>query len=102
MNKEQYTTNSSSESHTNVSEDLLASSLPTRIGPYRCLSAKRPRDPSQRKSVSFNDVPTVHEVPLHDAMRNSNCDTYRSWTYTDATSPTTVTPSIYSAQIFSP
>jgi hypothetical protein len=102
MTKEPYTTNLPSESHTNGSEDLLNSSLPARIGPYRSLSAKRPRDPSHRKCVSFNDVPIVHEVPSHDAMRNSNCDTYRSWTYTDATPPTSVIPSFYSSQIFSP
>jgi hypothetical protein len=102
MTKEQYTTNLPGESRTSLSEDLLASTLPARIGPYRSLSAKRPRDPSHRKSVSFNDVPIVHEVPSHDAMRNSNCDTYRSWTYTDATPPTPVIPSFYSSQIFSP
>ncbi|CAF0902087.1 unnamed protein product [Adineta steineri] len=70
---------------TNISDDLLASSLPARTSFYRSLSAKRPRDPSHRKSVSFNDVPTVHEVPLHDTVRNSGYDTYRSWAYTDAT-----------------
>jgi hypothetical protein len=102
MTKEQYTTNLPGESRTNISEDFLANSLPARIGPYRSLSAKRPRDPSHRKSVSFNDVPIVHEVPLHDAMRNSNCDTYRSWTYTDATPSTPIIPSFYSSQIFSP
>jgi len=102
MTKEQYTTNLPGESRTNLSEDLLANTLPARTGPYRSLSAKRPRDPSHRKSVSFNDVPIVHEVPLHDAMRNSNCDTYRSWTYTDATPSTSVIPSFYTSQIFSP
>ena len=102
MTKEQYPTNLPSESRTNASEDLLGNSLPPRTGPYRSLSAKRPRDPSHRKSVSFNDVPIVHEVPSHDAMRNSNCDTYRSWTYTDATPPTSVIPSFYSSQVFSP
>ena len=71
-------------------EDLLASSLPARLGSYRSLSARRPRDPSVRKSVSFNDVPIVHEVPSHDAMRNSNSDIYRSWTFTDTTSPISV------------
>jgi hypothetical protein len=102
MPKDQYTTIVSSESQTTNTEDLLTSSLANRTGPYRSLSAKRPRDPSHRKSVSFNDVPIVHEVPSHDAMRNSNCDTYRSWTYTDATPPTSVAPSFYSSQIFSP
>ena len=102
MPKEQYTTNVSSESQTNNSDEVLASSLTIRTGPYRSLSAKRPRDPSHRKSVSFNDVPIVHEVPSHDAMRNSNCDIYRSWTYTDATPSTSVIPSFYSSQIFSP
>ena len=102
MPKEQYTTNLPKQSHTNISEEVLTSSLPTRIGPYRSLSAKRPRDPSHRKSVSFNDVPIVHEVPSHDTMRNSNCDTYRSWTYTDATLPTSVVPSFCSSQVFLP
>ena len=102
MTKEQYSANLPIESQTNGSEDVLNTTLPTRIGPYRSLSAKRPRDPSHRKSVSFNDVPIVHEVPSHDAMRNANCDTYRSWTYTDATPPTSVIPSFYSSQIFSP
>jgi hypothetical protein len=103
MTKEQYTTNFPVESHTNITpEDLLSNPLPPRPGPYRSLSAKRPRDPSHRKSVSFNDVPIVHEVPLYDATRNSNNDTYRSWTYTDATPPTTVIPTFYSSQMFSP
>ncbi|CAF2704161.1 unnamed protein product [Rotaria sp. Silwood2] len=102
MPKEQYITNSQSESNANISEELLSNTLPARIGPYRSLSAKRPRDPSHRKSVSFNDVPIVHEVPLHDTMRNSNCDTYRSWAYTDATSPTSVIPSYYSSQVLLP
>jgi hypothetical protein len=88
--------------HTNIPEDLLASSLPARSGPYRSLSAKRPRDPSHRKSVSFNDVPIVHEVPLHDTMRNSNSDSYRSWTYTDATPPIPVISPFSSSQILSP
>ncbi|CAF1262155.1 unnamed protein product [Rotaria sp. Silwood1] len=95
-------TNSQSESNANTSEELLSNTLPARIGPYRSLSAKRPRDPSHRKSVSFNDVPIVHEVPLHDTMRNSNCDTYRSWAYTDATTPTSVIPSFYSSQVILP
>ena len=102
MTKEQNPGNSTGESRTNGSEELHGNSLQPRPGPYRSLSAKRPRDPSHRKSVSFNDVPIVHEVPSHDAMRNSNCDTYRSWTYTDATPPTSVIPSFYSSQIFSP
>lgn len=59
-------------------------------GPYRSLSAKRYRDPSHRKSVSFNDVPIVHEVPSYDTMRNSNSDIYRSWTFTETTSPISV------------
>jgi hypothetical protein len=75
------------ESHINSPDDLLENSLPTHIGPYRSLSAKRLRDPSNRKSVSFNDVPIVHEVPSHDTMRNSNSDIYRSWTCADATLP---------------
>lgn len=102
MTKEHYNTNLPGESRTNLSDDLLANTLPARTGPYRSLSAKRPRDPSHRKSVSFNDVPIVHEVPSHDAMRSSNCDTYRSWTYTDATPSTSVIPSFYSSQIYSP
>ena len=104
MTKEQNTTNLTNDLRTNATGDLLSSSLtlPPRAGPYRSLSAKRPRDPSHRKSVSFNDVPIVHEVPSHDAMRNSNCDTYRSWTYTDATAPTPIIPSYYTSQIFSP
>ena len=65
-------------------------SLTPSTGPYRSLSAKRYRDPSHRKSVSFNDVPIVHEVPSHDAMRNSNSDIYRSWTFTETTSPISV------------
>ncbi|UJR08510.1 hypothetical protein I4U23_012776 [Adineta vaga] len=69
----------------NLSDDLLASSLPARPGLYRSLSAKRSRDPSHRKSVSFNDVPIVHEVPLYDSVRNSNFDTYRSWAYIEPT-----------------
>jgi hypothetical protein len=85
------------ESHTNSSDDRLASSLPTRIGSYRSLSAKRPR-----KSVSFNDVPIVHEVPSYDTMRSSNGDIYRSWTYTDATTPISVMSPFSSSQIFSP
>jgi hypothetical protein len=102
MPKEQYITSFHGESRSNTPEDINANTLPVRIGPYRSLSAKRPRDPSHRKSVSFNDVPTVHEVPSHDAMRSSNCDTYRSWAYTDATPPTTVIPSFYSSQTLSP
>ncbi|CAF1446081.1 unnamed protein product [Rotaria magnacalcarata] len=102
MIKEQLTTNSQSEAHTSTSEELIANSLPPRIGPYRSLSAKRPRDPSHRKSVSFNDVPIVHEVPSHDAMRNSNCDAYRSWAHTDATLPSSGVPSFYSSQILLP
>lgn len=74
----------------NISDDSLASSLPARIGPYRSLSAKRLRDPSNRKSVSFNDVPIVHEVPLHDTVRNSGGDTFHPWTYTEATSPISI------------
>ncbi|CAM2715384.1 unnamed protein product [Rotaria socialis] len=102
MTKEQLTTNWQSEAHTSTSEELIANSLPPRIGPYRSLSAKRPRDPSHRKSVSFNDVPIVHEVPSHDAMRNSNCDTYRSWAHTDATLPSSGISSFYSSQILLP
>ena len=102
MTKEQNPGNSTGEPRTNGSEELLGNSLPPRTGPYRSLSAKRPRDPSHRKSVSFNDVPIVHEVPLHDAMRNSNCDTYRSWAYTEATPSIPVIPAFYSSQIFSP
>lgn len=85
-----------------IPTDILATSLPARTGPYRSLSAKRPRDPSHRKSVSFNDVPIVHEVPSHDAMRNANCTTFRSWTYTDTTPTTTTIPSFYSAQLIPP
>jgi hypothetical protein len=118
MSNVKYTTQSSEESSTNLSNDLLTNSLPARSGLYRFLSAKRSRDPSHRKSVSFNDVPIVHEVPLYDAMRNANCPSYRSWTYVDATptttavatTTTTVTtsttmatvPSFYSSQVFSP
>jgi hypothetical protein len=85
------------ESNTNNSDDRLASSLPTRISSYRSLSAKRPR-----KSVSFNDVPVVHEVPSHDATRNSNSDIYRSWTYTDSTTPISVMSPFSTTQIISP
>lgn len=103
MTKEQNTSNLSNDLRTNTTDDLLSSSLTLpRTGPYRSLSAKRPRDPSHRKSVSFNDVPIVHEVPSNDAMRNSNYETYRSWTYTDATAPTSIIPSYYTSQIFSP
>jgi hypothetical protein len=102
MPKEQYTTNLPDESYTSTSKDLLNTSLPVRTGPYRSISAKRPRDPSHRKSVSFNDVPIVHEVPSHDSMRSSNSDAYRSWTYTDVTPPTSVIPSLYSSQMLSP
>jgi hypothetical protein len=87
---------------TNISDDLLASSLPARTGPYRSLSDKRLRNPSHRKSVSFNDVPIVHEVPLHDAVRNSAGDTYRSWTYTEAAPPISIVSPFSSSQILSP
>ena len=83
--------NSTDESPTAHFEDLLTSSLPARTGPYRSISAKRPRDPSHRKSVSFNDVPIVHEVPLHDFMRSTNSMTYRSWMNADASASTTTT-----------
>ena len=99
MSKDQSPGNSSDLSPTT---DILASSLPARTGPYRSLSAKRPRDPSHRKSVSFNDVPIVHEVPSHDSMRNANCTTFRSWTYTDTTPTTPTIPSFYSSQIIPP
>lgn len=102
MPKDQFTSNLPDQSPTTIPDDLLGGSLPARTGPYRSLSAKRPRDPSHRKSVSFNDVPIVHEVPLHDAMRNANCTTYRSWAYTDATPATPSIPSFYSSQILSP
>ena len=102
MPKDQYNSNLSDQSPTSIPEDLLGGSLPARTGPYRSLSAKRPRDPSHRKSVSFNDVPIVHEVPLHDAMRNANCTTYRSWAYTDATPATPTVPSFYNSQILAP
>ncbi|CAF0868080.1 unnamed protein product [Didymodactylos carnosus] len=52
------------------------------IGPYRSLSAKRPKDTNHPRRVSFNDVPIIHEVPSFDLMRNSNCESHRSWTYT--------------------
>ena len=75
----------------NLSEEVyLASSLPARSGPYRSLSAKRPRDPSHRKSVSFNDVPIVHEVPLYDSVRNSSYDIYRPWVYADTAPPMSI------------
>ena len=91
------------ESHTKISDELHANNaLPSHINPNRSLSAKRSRDPSHRKNVSFNDVPIVHEVPLHDAVRNSNCDTYRSWVYTDATPPVCATSPFSSSQILSP
>ncbi|UJR37719.1 hypothetical protein I4U23_030414 [Adineta vaga] len=101
MSREQYTTNLSSESRMNTTNDLSNSSGAARV-PYRSISAKRPRDPSNRKSVSFNDVPIIYEVPSHDAMRSSNCDAYRSWLYTDPTSPTAAIPSLYSTQTLSP
>ncbi|CAF4429307.1 unnamed protein product, partial [Rotaria magnacalcarata] len=78
------------------------SSSTDRASLYRPLSSKRPRDPSQRKNVSFNDVPIVHEVPSHDTMRNSNSETYRSWTYTDATPPVSIVSPFASSQILSP
>ncbi|CAF1292939.1 unnamed protein product [Rotaria sp. Silwood1] len=90
------------ESHTKISDDPVTNPSSDHVSPYRPLSAKRPRDPSHRKNVSFNDVPIVHEVPLHDTMRNSNCDTYRSWTYTDATPPVSLTSPFSSSQILSP
>ncbi|CAF1175524.1 unnamed protein product [Adineta ricciae] len=74
----------------NLSDDLLASSLPARSGLYRSLSAKRSRDPSHRKSVSFNDVPTVHEVPLYDSVRSSNYEPYRSWIYAEPAPPISI------------
>ena len=73
----------------NNREDALASSsLPSRTSLYRPQSAKQSRDPSQRKSVSFNDVPIVHEVPLHDTTRTPLNEVYRSWTATDSTNLT--------------
>lgn len=74
----------------NTHDDSPDDSLTPTTGPYRSLSAKRFRDPSNRKSVSFNDVPIVHEVPSYDTMRNSNSDIYRSWTFTETTSPISV------------
>ncbi|CAF0897074.1 unnamed protein product [Rotaria sordida] len=88
--------------HTKTSDDLVTNVLSDHVAPYRPLSAKRPRDPSQRKNVSFNDVPIVHEVPLHDTMRNSNCDTYRSWTYTDVTPSSSLISPFSSSQILPP
>ena len=82
--------------------NLLTSSLPERTGPFRSLSAKRLRDPSQRKSVSFNDVPIIHEVPSHDTSRNSNSDIYRSWTFTETTSPISVISPFSTSQILPP
>jgi len=76
--------NRQDESPINVPDDLLGNSLSSS---FRSLSSKRLRDPTNRKSVSFNDVPIVYEVPSHDTMRNSNSDIYRSWTYADATIP---------------
>ena len=76
-----------SNTHNDTYENL-PDDLPACTSPYRPLSAKRVRTP--RKSVSFNDVPIVHEVPSHDAMRNSNSDIYRSWTFTETTSPISV------------
>ncbi|CAF0977171.1 unnamed protein product [Adineta ricciae] len=103
MSKEQYSTNLPYETRMNTTNDLPNSAVLTRTAPpYRSISAKRPRDPSHRKSVSFNDVPIVHEVPSHDAMRGANCDPYRSWLYTDPTSPIATIPSLYSTQAISP
>lgn len=79
--------NRHSDSHIDIPDDFLNNSLPARIGPYRSLSAKRLRDPTHRKSVSFNDVPIVYEVPSHDTMRTSNNDLHRSWTYVDPILP---------------
>ena len=101
MSKEPDHSESTEALPTSAANDSLTSSLPARTGPYRSLSAKRPRDPSHRKSVSFNDVPIVHEVPLHDSMRNSNCTAFRSWTYTDATPATPIIPTFHSSQILS-
>ncbi|CAF0975801.1 unnamed protein product [Adineta ricciae] len=103
MSKEQYSTNLPSETRMNTTNDLPNNAVLTRTAPpYRSISAKRPRDPSHRKSVSFNDVPIVHEVPSHDVMRGANCDAYRSWLYTDPTSPIATIPSLYSTQAISP
>jgi hypothetical protein len=76
--------NRQDESHINVSDDFLDDTLSSS---FRSLSTKRLRDPTNRKSVSFNDVPIVYEVPSYDTMRNSNNDIYRSWTCADATLP---------------
>ena len=53
----------------------------------RPISSKRSatRDPANRKSVSFNDTPIVHEVPSHDNTRTTAMETCRSWIFTDVT-----------------
>ena len=58
----------------------------------RPISSKRSatRDPANRKSVSFNDTPIVHEVPSHDHTRTATTtatamETCRSWIFTDVT-----------------
>jgi hypothetical protein len=88
-----------SNTHNNTYENL-PNDLPACTSPYRPLSGKRVRTP--RKSVSFNDVPIVYEVPSHDAMRNSNSDIYRSWTFTETTSPISVVSPFASQPILPP
>ncbi|CAF4152069.1 unnamed protein product, partial [Rotaria sp. Silwood1] len=41
------------ESHTKISDDPVTNPSSDHVSPYRPLSAKRPRDPSHRKNVSF-------------------------------------------------
>lgn len=69
----------------NNSDNGVTGSQPIRPPVFRPISAKQSRDPSQRKSVSFNDVPIVHEVPLHDTSRNQNNDIYKPWITNDMT-----------------
>jgi hypothetical protein len=90
-----------SNTHDDTYENL-PNDLPACTSPSRPLSAKRLRDRTHRKSVSFNDVPIVHEVPSHDIMRNSNSDIYRSWTFTETTSPISVVSPFSSTQILPP
>lgn len=63
------------------------SNFPADFKVPRPISSKRSttRDPSNRKSVSFNDTPIVHEVPSNDTTRNSATETCRSWIFTDVT-----------------
>lgn len=89
--------NTHDDTYENIPDDLPACTTP-----YRPLSSKRLRDRSHRKSVSFNDVPIVHEVPSHDTTRSANSDIYRSWTFTETTSPISVVSPFSTTQLLPP